>query len=236
MAQPIDLYFWPTPNGWKVVVFLEEAGLPYNVVPVNIAAGDQFEEEFLKISPNNKMPAIVDPEGPDGEPISLFESGAILIYLAEKTGLFYPQEPRKRYQVLEWLMFQMGSEGPMLGQAHHFRQYAPERMEYAYERYTNEASRIYRVMDRRLAEAESFAGGEYTIADMAIYPWVVPHDRQGQNMEDYPNLDRWYEEMKARPAVQRALELGEDFNQQSLEDMDEKTRETLFGNQGDVRS
>lgn len=213
-AQPIDLYFWPTPNGWKTTIFLEEAGLPYNMVPVDITAGEQFEEEFLEIGPNNQIPAIVDPDGPGGESISVFESGAILIYLAEKTGLFYPQEPRKRYQILSWLMFQMGSEGPMLGQAHHFRNYAPERTEYAYERYTNEASRVYRVMERHLAEAESFAAGEYTIADMALYPWVF-RERQGQDMEDYPNLSRWYEAVESRPAVRRALEVGSKFGRQA---------------------
>lgn len=212
MAQPIDLYFWPTPNGWKIAIFLEEAGLPYNVVPVDITAGEQFEDEFLKISPNNQIPAIVDPEGPGGDSISVFESGAILIYLAEKTGLFYPQEPRKRYEVLGWLMFQMGSEGPMLGQAHHFRNYAPEGVGYAYERYTNEASRIYRVMERGLVEGESFAAGEYTIADMALYPWVF---RENQGLEDYPNLNCWYEEMRSRPAVQRALNVGSESSKQA---------------------
>jgi GSH-dependent disulfide-bond oxidoreductase len=228
MAQPIDLYYWPTPNGWKVTIFLEEAGLPYNVIPVNITAGEQFEAEFLKISPNNKIPAIVDPEGPDGGPISLFESGAILIYLAEKVGRFYPQPPRERYGALQWMMFQMGSVGPMLGQAHHFRQYAPETIPYAIDRYTNEAARLYRVMDKRLSEAEYFAG-EYSIADMVIYPWLVSHERQGQRMEDFPNLARWYEDVGARPAVRRALEVGKELRR-PLEEMDQETRETLFGN------
>ena len=226
--QPIDLYYWPTPNGWKITIFLEEEGLPYNVVPVDIGAGDQFDPEFLKISPNNKMPAIVDPEGPGGEPISLFESGAILIYLAEKTGSFLPSSPRERYKVLQWLMFQMGHVGPMLGQAHHFRQYAPEKVPYAIERYTNEAARIYGVMDRRLAESEYFAGGEYTIADMAIYPWVVSHERQGQRMADYPNLARWYETVGGRTAVQRALKVGEELRR-PLEELDQGARERLFG-------
>lgn len=228
MPQPIDLYYWPTPNGWKVAIFLEEAGLPYNVVPVDIAAGDQFEEEYLKLSPNNKMPAIVDPEGPDGEKISLFESGAILLYLAEKTGRFYPVSPRERYVALQWLMFQMGHVGPMLGQAHHFRQYAPETIEYAVNRYTNEAARLYGVMDRHLAGKEYFAG-EYSIVDMAVYPWVVPHERQGQSMEDYPNLSRWYEAVKSRPAVERALEVGKELTK-PLEEMDEESRNRLFGN------
>jgi GST-like protein len=236
MAQPIELYFWPTPNGWKPAILLEEVGLSYNVVPVNIGAGDQFDEEFLKISPNNKMPAIVDPEGPDGEPISIFESGAILIYLAEKTGRFFPQEPRKRYEVLEWLMFQMGGVGPMLGQAHHFRQYAPEEIPYAIERYTTEASRLYGVMDRRLAEAEWFAANTYTIADIAIYPWLVPHERQGQDMNDYPNLKRWFDAMASRPAVKRALAVGEELRQELNRNMDDKTRRILFGNRGRPQS
>ncbi len=229
MTQPIDLYYWPTPNGHKITMFLEEAGLPYNVVPVNIGEGDQFEPEFLKISPNNKMPAIVDPDGPGGEPISMFESGAILIYLSEKTGEFLPETPRERYTVLQWLMFQMGHVGPMLGQAHHFRGYAPEKIPYAIDRYTNEAARLYGVMDERLADAEYFAGDEYTIADIAIYPWLVSHERQGQRMEDFPNLNRWFESVGSRPAVQRALEVGKELRR-SFDNVDEKTRETLFGN------
>lgn len=230
MPQPIELYYWPTPNGHKISIFLEEAELPYDVVPINIGAGDQFEPEFLEISPNNKMPAIVDPDGPDGEPISIFESGAILLYLAEKTGRFFPQAPHDKYRVLQWLMFQMGSVGPMLGQAHHFRQYAPDEIPYAIERYTSEAARLYGVMDNRLSEAEFFAGSEYTIADMAVYPWVVPHENQGQDMDDYPHLQRWYEAIKARPAVRRGLEVGEEMRQQLNRDMDDETRETLFGN------
>jgi GST-like protein len=229
MAQPIDLYYWPTPNGWKISIFLEEAGLPYNVVPVDITAGEQYEPEFLKISPNNKMPAIVDPEGPDGTPISLFESGAILIYLAEKTEMFFPQTPRERYLVLQWLMFQMGHVGPMLGQAHHFRQYAPEKIPYAVERYTNEAARLYRIIDRRLAETSFIAGDEYTIADMAIFPWLRSHENQGQSLDDYPSLKRWYEGVEARPAVRRALDVGKDLRRTLDRNMDEKTRKTLFG-------
>ena len=230
MSQPIDLYYWPTPNGQKASIFLEELGLPYKVTPINIAEGDQFEPEFLRISPNNKMPAIVDHEGPDGGPISIFESGAILIYLAEKTGRFLPTDPRGKYRVLEWLMFQMGSVGPMLGQAHHFRQYAPETIPYAIERYTNEAARIYRVIDRRLAESEYIAADEYTIADVAVFPWLVPHENQGQNLEDYPNLKRWYETVKNRPAVGRGLELFAERRRQLTRDMYEETRSTLFGN------
>jgi GSH-dependent disulfide-bond oxidoreductase len=228
MAQPINVYYWPTPNGWKITIFLEETNLPYDIVPVDIGAGDQYEPEFLKISPNNKIPAIVDPDGPGGEPISLSESGAILIYLAEKTGEFLPESPRERYLVLQWLMFQMGHVGPMLGQAHHFRAYAPEKIPYAIERYTNEAARLYRVMDRRLSEAEYFAGDEYTIADMSIFPWLVSHERQGQDLDDYPDLKRWYEGMEARPAVSRAREVGKELRR-SLDNMDDKTRQTLFG-------
>jgi GST-like protein len=229
MAQPIDLYYWPTPNGWKITIFLEEVGLPYNIVPVDITSGDQYEEEFLKISPNNKMPAIVDPEGPDGEPISLAESGAILLYLADKTGRFMPESERGRYLLLQWLMFQMGHVGPMLGQAHHFRGYAPERIPYAIERYTDEAARLYGVMDRRLSEAEYFAGSEYTIADMAIFPWLISHERQGQDLDDFPNVKRWYETIESRPAVARGREVGQELHR-SLEEMDDDTRKALFGN------
>jgi GSH-dependent disulfide-bond oxidoreductase len=229
MPQPINLYYWPTPNGKKVAIFLEEAGLPYELVPVDITAGEQFDEEFLKISPNNKMPAIVDPEGPDEQPISVFESGAILIYLAEKTGsMFYPSTPRERYLVLQWLMFQMAHVGPMLGQAHHFRQYAPEEIPYAVERYTDEAARLYGVMDRRLSEAEYFAGETYSIVDIAIYPWVASHERHGQRMEDFPNLKRWYEGAGSRPAVRRAMEVGEELRR-PIEDLDEEARDVLFG-------
>ena len=230
MPQPIDLHYWPTPNGWKISIFLEEVGLPYNVVPVDIAAGDQFEEEFLKISPNNKMPAIVDPEGPDGGPISLFESGAILIYLSEKTGQFFPQIPRERYEILSWLMFQMGHVGPMLGQAHHFRGYAPEKIDYAIDRYTNEAARLYGVMDRHLADNDYFVS-DYSIADVAIYPWLVSHERQGQDMNDFPNLYRWFEQVGSRPAVQRGLAVGEELRK-PIEEVDEEARNRLFGNTG----
>ncbi len=230
MPQTIDLYYWPTPNGWKVSIMLEELDLPYNVVPINIGAGDQFDPEFLEISPNNKMPAITDPDGPDGEPISIFESGAILMYLAEKTGKLFPQTPRERYTVLQWLMFQMGGVGPMLGQAHHFRQYAPEEIPYAIDRYTTEAARLYGVMDHRLSESEYLAGPDYTIADIAVYPWVVPHDNQGQNMQDFPNLNRWFEAVRSRPAVDRGLKVGEEMRQQLNRDMDDETRQTLFGN------
>ena len=228
MPQPIELYFWPTPNGKKITIFLEEAELPYNLAPVDITAGEQFDEEFLRISPNNKMPAIVDPEGLDGGPISVFESGAILVYLAEKTGRFMPSSPRQRYEVLQWLMFQVSSVGPMLGQVHHFRGYAPQEIPYAVDRYTNEAARLYRVMDARLSEVEHFVGDEYSIVDMAIYPWVASHERQGQRMENYPNLARWYVEMGERPAVRRAMEVGEELRR-LIEDLDEEARDVLFG-------
>lgn len=201
----IDLYTWPTPNGHKIHIMLEETGLDYRVIPVDINKGDQFEPAFLEISPNNKMPAMVDPHGPGGEPFSLFESGAILIYLAEKTGQFMPTEPRARHTALQWLMFQMGSIGPMLGQAHHFRVYAKEKIPYAIERYTNEATRLYHVLDRRLEMSEWVGGPDYTIADMAIWPWLRRPERQGQNLADFPHLERWWHEMVERPAVQRAL-------------------------------
>jgi GST-like protein len=228
MPQPIELYFWPTPNGKKITIFLEEVGLPYNLMPVDITAGEQFDEEFLRISPNNKMPAIVDSEGPDGEPISVFESGAILLYLAEKTGRFMPSSPRQRYEALQWLMFQVSSVGPMLGQAHHFRGYASEQIPYAVDRYTNEAARLYGVMDSRLSEVEYFVDDDYSIADMAIYPWIASHERQGQRIEDYPNLARWYEEIGGRPAVRRAMEVGEALRR-PIEDLDEEARDVLFG-------
>jgi GSH-dependent disulfide-bond oxidoreductase len=228
MTEPIQLYYWPTPNGHKISIFLEEAGLPYEIVPVDIGAGDQFEDEFLRISPNNKMPVIVDPEGPDGEPISFFESGAILIYLSDKTGRFLPESPRERYVALQWLMFQMGHVGPMLGQAHHFRQYADEEIPYAVERYTNEAARLYGVMDRHLSETEYFVGDEYTIVDMAIFPWLRSHDKQGQRMEDYPNVNRWFKVIGNRPAVQRALKVGEELRR-NLKELDQEARDRLFG-------
>ncbi len=228
--QPIQLYYWPTPNGHKVTILLEELGLPYAVEPVDITRGDQFEPGFLGVAPNNKIPAIVDPEGPGGEPLSLFESGAILIYLAEKTGRFIPQEPAAYYRMLQWLMFQMGGLGPMAGQAHHFRNYAPETIDYAIDRYTREVGRLYRVMDRRLADADYLAD-DYSIADMAAWPWVKPHERQGQALSGHSNLQRWFETIGARPAVQRALEVLEDASGQgrSGSGFDEKAREILFG-------
>jgi len=223
----IDLYTWPTPNGHKVHIMLEECGLPYAVHAVDIGAGEQFERRFLEISPNNKVPAIVDSDGPDGKPISLFESGAILVYLAGKTGKFLPKTTRGRYEVLQWLMFQMGGLGPMLGQAHHFRIYAPEKIEYAVNRYTNEAKRLYSVLERQLARTGAFlAGREYSIADMACWPWVRSHDNQGVDLADYPQVKRWYEAMGARPAVQRAITVLADRRKPLV---DQKAREALFG-------
>ena len=223
----IDLYTWPTPNGHKIHIMLEETGLDYRVIPVNIGKGDQFKPDFLKISPNNKMPAIVDPDGPDGAPISLFESGAILIYLAEKAGRFLPAAPRARYTVLQWLMFQMGGIGPMLGQAHHFRFYAPEKIAYAIDRYTNEAGRLYRVVDKRLGEAKWLGGDDYSIADMATFPWLRGYERQGQKLEDFPNLARWFETINARPAVQRGLQVLAEH--QTTQPPTDEARENLFG-------
>jgi GST-like protein len=221
----IDLYSWPTPNGHKVHIMLEECELPYLVHAVDIGNGDQFAPKFLAISPNNKIPAITDPEGPDGRPISLFESGAILIYLAGKTGRFLPADDRGKFLALQWLMFQMGSVGPMLGQAHHFRRYAPEPIEYAVDRYTNEARRLYGVMDRRLSQARYFAGA-YSIADMAIYPWTRSFANQGVDMSAFPNVHRWFDEIGARPAVQRGLKVLESQRRVLT---DEKARENLFG-------
>ena len=203
-AQPIDLYFWNTPNGWKISIMLEECGLPYAVHPVNIGKGDQFKPEFLAVSPNNKIPAIVDPDGPGGEPIPVFESGAILQYLGRKTGLFYPADERLRVEVNQWLFWQVGGLGPMAGQTHHFRIYAPERIAYAIERFTKETNRLYGVMDRRLGERE-FLAGEYSIADVACIGWAKLWERQGQDMEEFPNLKRWLDTVLARPAVQRGL-------------------------------
>ena len=225
----IDLYTWPTPNGHKVHIMLEETGLAYKVIPVNIGAGDQFEPDFLKISPNNKMPAMVDPDGPDGQPIALFESGAMLIYLAEKTGQLMPTDPRARYEVLEWLMFQMGNVGPMLGQAHHFRNYAPDKIEYAINRYTNEGGRLYQVIDNRLADHEYLAGA-YSIADIAVWPWLLG-ERQGQDFADYPHLSRWRDAIKARPAVIRGRDVMKDTQTVKDATADKERWNLLFGDQ-----
>lgn len=222
----IDLYAWPTPNGFKISILLEEIGLPYRVIPIDIRKGDQFKPDFLKISPNNKMPAIVDTDGPDGRPYPLFESGAILMYLAEKTGRFMPADVAGRYRVVEWLMFQMGGIGPMLGQAHHFRQYAPEKIPYAVDRYTNEAKRLYGVLDRRLGEVE-YVAGDYSIADMAAFPWLRKPEGQGQNIDDFPNVKRWFAAINARPAVQKGLQLLKEH--QAAPPIDAKAREVMFG-------
>lgn len=222
----IDVYTWATPNGHKVHIMLEECGLEYKVHPINIGAGDQFGEAFLKISPNNKIPAIVDPDGPDGEPISLFESGAILLYLAGKTGKFLPEDVRGKYEALQWVMFQMGGVGPMLGQAHHFRIYAPEKIEYAINRYTNEAKRLYGVIDKQLGRNEWLAGDEYTIADIATFPWLRSWQNQGVDLDDYPNLKRWFETIATRPAVQRGVEV---LARERKPIEDDKEREILFG-------
>jgi len=223
----IALYTWGTPNGRKVSVMLEECGLAYDVHPIDIAKGDQFKPDFLAVSPNGKIPAIVDPEGPDGKPISVFESGAILVYLAEKTGKFLGKDARARTETLQWLMFQMGGVGPMLGQAHHFRQYAPEQIPYAVARYTNEAKRLYGVMDRRLGESAYLAGDFYSIADMATFPWTRSIERQGHRLDDFPNVKRWFEAIDARPATQRGLKLLEGARRPGP--MDEKQKEMLFG-------
>ncbi|MCP4327985.1 MAG: glutathione S-transferase family protein [Alphaproteobacteria bacterium] len=221
----IDVYTWATPNGHKVHIMLEEIGVPYTVHPIDIGAGDQFKPEFLAISPNNRIPAIVDSEGPDGQPISLFESGAILIYLAEKSGKFLPDHERSRYEVLQWLMFQMGGVGPMLGQAHHFRNYAPDPITYAIDRYTSEAARLYRVIDKRLADRDYLAG-DYSIADIATFPWLRNPDRQGQTLADYPNLERWHRAIAARPAVERGVAVLSDKRREGFSD---EEKEVLFG-------
>ncbi|UCE30262.1 MAG: glutathione S-transferase N-terminal domain-containing protein [Burkholderiales bacterium] len=204
----IDLYTWPTPNGHKVHIMLEECGLAYAVHPINIGAGDQYRPDFLAISPNNKIPAMVDPDGPDGKPMALFESGAILIYLAAKTGRLMPRTVRGRYQMLQWLMWQMGGFGPMLGQTHHFRAFAREKIPYAIERYTDEAQRLYEVLDGQLARTGAYvAGRQYTIADVAIWPWARSHPRQGISLDDYPNVKRWFETIAERPSVKRGLQV-----------------------------
>ena len=223
----IDLYTWPTPNGHKLHIMLEETGLDYTVIPIDIGAGDQFDPEFLKISPNNKMPAMVDRDGPGGAPYAMFESGAMLIYLAEKCGRFMPQETRARFDVIKWLMFQMGHIGPMLGQAHHFRAYAPEPIPYAIERYTNEAARLYKVLDVRLGEAAYLAGDDYSIADIAVFPWLRSHERQGQDLADFANVERWFETIAARPAVERGVAVLADRRRAGP--ITEREREVMFG-------
>jgi GST-like protein len=226
----IEVYSWPTPNGHKVHVMLEECGFrlgkDWVAHAVNIGQGDQFQPEFLKISPNNKIPALVDPHGPDGKPIHLFESGAILLYLAAKTGKFLPKSDRAKYEVLQWLMFQMGGVGPMLGQAHHFRIYAPEKIDYAVNRYTNEAKRLYGVMNKQLTQHKFIAGNSYSIADIAIFPWLRSWKNQGIDWADYPALKDWFDRIEARPAVQRGVQVLVDQRKPGIDD---KAREVLFG-------
>lgn len=222
----IDVYSWATPNGIKIHIMLEECGLAYRAHPVNIGAGEQFQPEFLAISPNNKIPAIRDPDGPDGEPISVFESGAILLYLAGKSGRFLAADDRGRYEVLQWLMFQMGGVGPMLGQNHHFRLYAPEKIPYAINRYTNEAKRLYGVIERRLAASQWLGGEAYSIADMAVWPWLRNWEKQGVHLSDYPNLDRWFTVVSNRSAVQRGVAVLSELRRPVY---DESARSALFG-------
>jgi GSH-dependent disulfide-bond oxidoreductase len=224
----IDLYTWPTPNGHKIHIMLEETGLEYRVHPIDIGAGEQFKPEFLAISPNNKIPAMVDQRGPGGKPLALAESGAMLFYLASKTNKFLPSDVRARWEVMQWVMFQMGHIGPMLGQAHHFLQYAPEKIEYAMNRYRNEANRLYGVVDRRLAENEWIAGGEYSIADMSIMPWLRFPERQGVDIDDYPNLKNWRDRIAARPAVKKALEVLAD-RRRTTPSFSKEQAEVLFG-------
>ena len=222
----IEVYSWATPNGHKVHIMLEECGLSYRTIAVDIGAGDQFKADFLAISPNNKIPAIVDPHGPDGKPISMFESGAILLYLASKTGRFIPHDLRARWDMTQWLMFQMGGVGPMLGQAHHFRLYAPEKIPYAIERYTNEAKRLYGVMNKQLARHKYISGAEYTIADIAIFPWLRSWKNQGIDWDDYPHLRGWFDEIAARPAVVRGVDV---LAAQRKPLVNDQAREALFG-------
>ena len=228
----IDLYYWTTPNGHKITIFLEEAGLPYTIKTIRIGKGEQFAPDFLAISPNNRIPAIVDHDPGDGdEAISVFESGAILIYLAAKTGKYLPRDTRAWVDVLQWLMWQMAGLGPMAGQNHHFVQYAPERIPYAMDRYVKETARLYGVLNKRLADRE-FVAGDYSIADMACYPWVVPHTRQQQNLDDFPHLRRWFETIRARPAVVKAYEIGKAINETPT--VDDEAKKVLFGQDASV--
>jgi GSH-dependent disulfide-bond oxidoreductase len=223
----INLYYWTTPNGHKITIFLEEAGLDYTIKPVNIGRGEQFAPEFLAIAPNNRIPAIVDLAPADGgAPLPLFESGAILEYLADKTGRFLGRAPRQRYEALQWLHWQMAGLGPMLGQNHHFSQYAPEQIPYAIERYVKETERLYGVLDQRLAD-RAFLAGDYSIADMASYPWIVPHERQGMTLAEFPNLERWFASIGERPAVRRAYARAQEVN--TAPTIDEAAKKILFG-------
>ncbi len=229
-SDPIKVYSWPTPNGFKVHIMLEECGLregkDWIAVPIDIGAGDQFKKSFLDISPNNKIPAMVDPNGPDGKPISMFESGAILLYLASKTGKFLPKTDREKFKVLEWLMFQMGGLGPMLGQTHHFRIYAPEKIDYAINRYTNEAKRLYGVLEKQLSTNPYIAGKSYSIADIAIFPWLRSWKNQGVELSDYPHVEKWFNQIAKRPAVERGVKILADLRKPLV---DQKAREALFG-------
>ena len=225
---PIDVYYWPTPNGHKITVMLEECGLPYTIVPVNIGKGEQFKPDFLAISPNNRMPAIVDPSGPDGKPISVFESGAILQYLGRKTGKFCGTDERSRVEVEQWLFWQMGGLGPMAGQCHHFRNYAPEKIPYSIDRYTNEVNRLYGVMNKRLAD-RPYLAGDYSIADMACYPWVRPYKNQGQDIAEFPNLEAWYKRNQERPAVAKGVKVGEELRPTNTLATDKEAQKILFG-------
>lgn len=225
-TRPIELHYWPTPNGWKIAIMLEELGVPYEIRYVNISRGEQFSPDFLAISPNNRMPAIIDPEGPGGAPISVFESGAILLYLGRKFGRFYPGDERARVAVEEWLMWQMAGFGPMLGQNHHFRNYAPEKLPYAIDRYVNEAHRLYGVLNRRL-EGRDYVAGDYSIADMAIASWARGHERQGVDLAEFPHVRRWLDAILARPAVAKAVEIGVERRMNLAED--KEAQKVLFG-------
>lgn len=223
----IDLYYWTTPNGHKITIFLEEAGLPYKIHPVNIGKGEQFNPDFLKIAPNNRIPAIIDNEPSDNKgPLTMFESGAILWYLAEKVKKFVPADVRGKAKVSEWLFWQMAGLGPMAGQNHHFNIYAPEKIPYAMERYVKETNRLYGVLNRQL-EGKEFVVGEYSIADMAIYPWIVPYEAQGQNLNDFPHLKKWFEKMKDRPAVKKAYEIADTINKPKV--LTDEEKKILFG-------
>ncbi len=228
----IELHYWTTPNGHKITMFLEETGLEYKIVPVHIGKGEQFKPDFLAVSPNNRIPAILDRKPKDGgAPIPVFESGAILFYLAEKTGKFLPLDPRKRYDAIQWLFWQMGGLGPMSGQNNHFSQYAVEKIPYAIDRYRNEVNRLYAVLNKKL-KGRDFIAGEYSIADMACYPWIVPYERQGQKIDDFPDLKRWFEAIKARPATVRAYELAKSIN--TAPSITEESRKILFGQTASV--
>ena len=233
-ADMIDLHYWTTPNGHKITIFLEETGLPYRIIPVNIGKGQQFAREFLAIAPNNRIPAIVDHDPVDGgEPIEMFESGAILLYLADKTGRFIPSDLRGRLQTIQWVFWQMANLGPMAGQNNHFSNYAVDKIPYAMNRYRNEVNRLYGVLDRRLAD-RAFIAGDYSIADMASYPWIVPHERHGQNLADFPHLKRWFEAIKARPATVRAYDRAKEINPNPPAAMSDEAKKILFGQTASV--